>query len=81
MAVLNSRSTDFEIWYDKLLYTVVKHIQSGLNYVLPINQAKSNYRDLFNPNLFQSDVESICRNNNLRVCCMRRNKNIYIRPL
>jgi len=80
MAVLNSRSTSFQIWYEKLLDTVVRHMQKGINYVLPITQAQSRYGKLFNPNIFEQDVESICSNNNLRVCLMCRNKNIYIVP-
>jgi hypothetical protein len=81
MAVLNSRSTSFQIWYNDLLNTVVAHIQAGLDYVLPINQAKSRYGNLFNLNIFEEDVESICCNNGLRVYCVSKNRNIYIGPL
>jgi hypothetical protein len=80
MSVLTSGSTDFEIWYDQLLDMILRRIQAGLDYVLPINQAQSRYGKLFNPNIFEQDVESICCNNNLRVCCVCRNKNIYIVP-
>jgi hypothetical protein len=81
MPVLTSSSTDFEIWYDQLLDTIVKHIKAGLDYVLPINQAKSKYGDLFNPNLFEQDVNSICINNQLRAYCLCKNQNIYVGPL
>ena len=81
MAVLNSRSTPFQIWYNDLLYEIVAHIQAGLDYVLPVNQAQSRYGKLFNPNIFEQDVECICRNNNLRVFCVCKDSNIYISSL
>lgn len=81
MAVLTSRSTPFQIWYEDLLNIVVRHIQKDVNYVLQIQQAKAKYGDRFNPNLFQEDVECLCRNNKLRACCVCRGSNIYVVPL
>ena len=81
MTMLTSRSTPFQIWYSDLLDTVVAHIQAGLDYVLPINQAQSRYGKLFNPNIFEQDVESICGHNKLRVYCLCKNQNIYVGPL
>jgi hypothetical protein len=81
MQKLKSSSTAFEIWYEELLYKIVKHIQAGLRYVLPIQQAKSKYGSLFNPNIFEADIESICAHNNLRIYCLCKNRNIYVGPL
>ncbi|MEY2986217.1 MAG: hypothetical protein RJB24_446 [Candidatus Parcubacteria bacterium] len=81
MQKLTSGATHFQVWYNDLLETVLRKIQQGLDYVLPLDQAKSKYGKLFNPNIFEQDVESICGHNKLRVYCLCKNKNIYVGPL
>jgi hypothetical protein len=81
MQKLTSRSSSFDVWYDKLIATALNHIKSGLDYVLPVNQAQARYGRLFNPNIFIADVNSICTNNKLRVYCLCKNQNIYVGPL
>ena len=81
MQKLTSSSTPFQIWYHDLLIKVLKHIKAGLDYAFPLNQAKSKYKGLFNPNLFEEDVNNMCKKNNLRFYYFCKKDTIYIGPL
>jgi len=81
MQKLTSGATHFQVWYNDLLETVLRKIQQGLDYVLPLDQAKSKYGKLFDPNIFASDIEYRCNAQKLRAFCYCRGNNIYISPL
>jgi hypothetical protein len=59
MQKLKSSSTAFEIWYTELLDKILKKLQKGLNYILPLDQVRSMYKKLFDVNIFISDIETI----------------------
>lgn len=80
MQKLTARSTQFDIWYTDLLESVISRLRKGLCYTLPLDQVKARFKKLFDINLFESDIDNRCNNNNLRVFYLRKSTIFYIAP-
>lgn len=81
MQKLTSSSTHFDIWYKDLLESVISTLRKGLCYTLPLDQVRARFKKLFDINIFESDIDNICSNNNLRAICHCRSTRFYIVPI